>query len=118
MRDALVDQRRGNPHLEFWRIAGAETLDHRVVGCQRLLGLAALAVRDALVDQRRGNLHLEFWRIAGAETLDHRVVGCQRLLGLAALAVRDALVDQRSAVATCTWSSGASLAPKRSTTAS
>ena len=91
-----------NPHLEFWRIAGAETLDHRVAGCQLLLGLAALAVRDALVDQRRGNLHLDVWRIAGAETLDHRVVGCQLLLGLAALTVDQPCVMplRTSAVAT------------------
>ena len=95
MRDALVDQRLGNLHLDVWRIAGAETLDHRVVGCQLLLGLAALAVRDALVDQRRGDQHLEFWRIAGAETLDHRVAGGQCLFDLAALAV--ALVEQRLA---------------------
>ena len=54
MRYTLVDQRLGNLQLEVRGVAGAEALDHIVVGGQRRIGLAPPTVRDALVVQRNG----------------------------------------------------------------
>ena len=95
MRDALVEQRPGDLHLDVRGVAGAETRDQIVVGGQRRLGLVALAVREALYEQRPGNLHLEVRGVAGAETRDQIVVGGQRRVGLVALVVLEALVEQR-----------------------
>ena len=58
VQEPLVEQRLGNHYLEFRGVAGAETRDQIVVGCERRLGLAALAVRDALDEQRLGDRHL------------------------------------------------------------
>ena len=96
------DQRRGNLHLEFWRIAGAETLDHRVVGCQLLLGLAALAVRDALDDQHLGNLELKVWHSADPQARLPPVAHSQRRQFIVAIKRRhelDQVVDDRGIVA-------------------
>ena len=116
MRDALVEQRRGNLDLDLRGVAVAKSRDQIVVGGQLRLGLAALAVRDALVAQRRGNLYLELRGVAVAKTRNQIVVGGQLRLGLTALAVRDAL--KSSARATWTWTSGVSLSPNRTTRSS
>ena len=102
MGDALVDQCLGYLRLDVWRVAVTDTLDHCVVGCQLLFGLAALAVGDTLVDQRLGDLKLKVACIADLEASPPPVVHSQRRHVIVAVEFRhevEQVVDERGIVA-------------------